>query len=310
VTGAHAAAADDASSAPATVAPSPERWRVRGQVLALSRPLVMGILNVTPDSFSDGGRYYDAGAALARAERLVEEGADLLDVGGESTRPGAAAVDAAEDRARAVPLIRRLYERLGNAVPISVDTRKAEVARAALEAGAAIVHDVSALADPAMAGVVQGAGAGVVLMHMRGTPETMQALARYGDVVGEVSAELDTAYRAALARGIAAEQIVLDPGIGFAKTGEHNLALLASLDALTARLDRPLLLGPSRKAFLGELLGGVPPEERAVGTAAACVAGVLGGARIVRVHDVHAVRQAVDVAEAIRRAAPPPPRQP
>ncbi|HEV2736751.1 MAG TPA: dihydropteroate synthase, partial [Longimicrobiaceae bacterium] len=270
-------------------------WAVRGRSISLERPLVMGVLNATPDSFSDGGLYDAPERALARAERMVAEGADLLDLGGESTRPGAAPVSPADEAARILPVLRLLRSRLS--VPVSVDTRRAEVARLALDEGAEIVNDVSALADPGMGGVVAEAEAGVVLMHMRGTPETMQRDPRYADVAGEVADELAAALERARAAGIADARVVLDPGIGFAKTAEHNLELLARLGEL-ARLGRPLLLGPSRKSFIGKILGGVPAEERDAGTAAACVVGLLHGARVFRVHDVRVVRQALDVAEA------------
>ena len=282
------------------VALAQAHWAVRGSRLSLERPLVMGIVNVTPDSFSDGGRFRDPERALAHAEEMVAEGADLLDVGGESTRPGAPPVDPAEERARVLPVIRLLRARL--AVPVSVDTRRAEVARAALDEGVEVVNDVSALADPEMGPLVAEHGAGVVLMHMRGTPQTMQQDPRYDDVAGEVASELGDALRRAAAAGIADQAVVVDPGIGFAKTAEHNLELIARLGELS-RLGRPVLLGPSRKSFIGAVLGGLPPAERGVGTAAACVVGLLHGARIFRVHDVRTVRQAVDVAEAIRRAA-------
>lgn len=278
-------------------------WAIRGRSISLERPLVMGVLNATPDSFSDGGLYDAPERALARAERMVAEGADLLDLGGESTRPGAAPVSPRDEAARILPTLRLLRARL--AVPVSVDTRRAEVARRALAEGAEIVNDVSALADPAMGGVVAEAEAGVVLMHMRGTPETMQRDPRYADVAGEVADELAAALERARAAGIADGRVVLDPGIGFAKTAEHNLELIARLGEL-ARLGRPLLLGPSRKSFLGKILGGIPAEQRDAGTAAACVVGLLHGARIFRVHDVRVVRQALDVAEAVRRAAPLP----
>jgi len=284
-------------------APPPGSWAIRGRSVSLERPLVMGVLNATPDSFSDGGLYDAPERALARAEEMVAEGADLLDLGGESTRPGAAAVSPRDEAARILPTLRLLRKRLG--VPLSVDTRRAEVARAALAEGAEIVNDVSALADPAMGGVVAEAEAGVVLMHMRGTPETMQRDPRYADVAGEVADELAAALERARAAGIADARVVLDPGIGFAKTAEHNLELIARLGEL-ARLGRPLLLGPSRKSFIGKILGGVPAERRDAGTAAACVVGLLHGARIFRVHDVRIVRQALDVAEALRRAAPVP----
>jgi dihydropteroate synthase len=261
----------------------------------------MGILNVTPDSFSDGGNFLRVGAALHRARQMAEEGADVIDVGGESTRPGADTVDAAEEVARVVPVIRALKTSLS--LPVSVDTRKAEVAAAALAAGADIVNDVTALGDPEMAGVVAQHGAGLVLMHMRGTPQTMQLDPRYDDVARAVTEELRVALGRADAGGIPVERVVVDPGIGFGKTADHNLELIARLDELLS-LGRPILLGPSRKAFIGQLLGGVPPEERAVGTAATCVAGLFRGARIFRVHDIRIVRQALDVAEAIHRVVP------
>lgn len=277
---------------------APVVWRIRGGALPLDRPLLMGILNLTPDSFSDGGRFQTPEHALRRAEEMIEEGADLLDLGGESTRPGAAGIAEAEEIARVVPVLRALRARFD--LPLSVDTRKASVARAAIDEGADVVNDVSALGDPEMASVVAAAGVGVVLMHMRGTPETMQADPRYDDVAGEVTAELSAALERALGAGIEAERVVVDPGIGFAKTGEHNVELIAKLDRLL-ELGRPILLGPSRKAFLGALLGGAPAEERAVATAAACVMGRLRGAALFRVHDVRPVREALVVADAIHR---------
>jgi len=278
----------------------PAIWRIRGQTLSLERPLVVGILNVTPDSFSDGGRWAEPAAALARARRMVDEGADLLDVGGESTRPGAAPVSAEEELRRVLPVLRAILADLR--VPVSVDTRRAAVARAALDAGAHAVNDVSALGDPAMAPAVAASGAGLVLMHMRGTPETMQSLTGYGDVAEEVAAELEPALARAAGAGIEAERIVVDPGIGFAKTAGQNLELIARLEVLGGRLGRPVLLGASRKAFVGALLGGAPAEERDAGTVGACVAGLARGARIFRVHEVRAARQALDVADAVFRA--------
>lgn len=276
-------------------------WSIRGGVLSVGRPLIMGILNLTPDSFSDGGELPGVEAALDRASRMVGEGADLLDVGGESTRPGAAAVPPSEQLDRILPVIEGLAGRI--AIPISVDTRSATVARRAVSAGAAIVNDVSSLSDPEMADVVRETEAGLVLMHMRGTPATMQSRAAYDDVVEEVAAELGDSLRQALAAGIPASRIVLDPGIGFAKRAEHSLALLAGLERL-AGLGRPVLVGPSRKSFIGDILGGVLPRQRGFGTVAACVAALLRGARLFRVHDVAPARQALDVAEAIRRTAP------
>ena len=278
---------------------APATWELRRGALSLGRPVVMGILNVTPDSFSDGGRFFDPSTAIDRARRMAEEGADLLDVGGESTRPGAPAVSADEEAARVVPVVRAIRQALE--LPVSVDTRKAAVAREALAAGADVINDVSGLADPEMAAVVAPSGAGLVLMHMRGTPETMQRLTDYGDVVDDVAAELAESLARAGAAGIARERVVLDPGIGFAKTAEQNLALIASLRRMEARLGRPLLLGASRKSFIGALLGGLPAEARDAGTLGACVAGLARGARLFRVHDVRAARQALDVAWAVLR---------
>jgi dihydropteroate synthase len=259
----------------------------------------MGILNVTPDSFSDGGRFRAPGPALSRARTLAAEGADLVDVGGESTRPGAPPVSAAEEAARVVPVIEALKRELD--VLVSADTRKAEVARLALSAGADVVNDVSGLADPEMADVLAAHDCGAVLMHMRGTPETMDALADYGDVASDVADELGAVLARAAAAGVSPDRIVLDPGLGFAKTGEQNLALLSGLSALLA-LGRPVLVGPSRKRFVGAVLGGLPPEARDAGTVGACVAGLARGARLFRVHEVRAARHALDVADAVFRA--------
>jgi dihydropteroate synthase len=261
----------------------------------------MGVLNVTPDSFSDGGRFLETSSAVERGLRLVEEGADLLDVGGESTRPGAAPVTEAEEIGRVVPVVEALAARLE--VPISVDTSKAAVARAALAAGAAVINDVTALGDPEMAATVVEAGAGIVLMHMRGTPRTMQHDPRYDDVAGDVAEFLADRVAVAGRAGIAPERIAIDPGIGFGKTLDHNLELLARIDVLAA-LGPPVLVGVSRKAFLGTLLDGAPATARVMGTAAACVMALSGGARIFRVHDVTPVREALTVAHAIRTRRP------
>jgi dihydropteroate synthase len=274
-------------------------WAIRGRVLSLERPLVMGIVNVTPDSFSDGGRFLDPARAVEQARRMAEDGADLIDVGGESTRPGAPAVSAGEEAARVVPVLRAIKNSLP--VPVSVDTRKAAVAREALANGADVINDVSALGDPEMAGVVALSGAGLVLMHMRGTPETMQRMTEYGDVVDDVAAELEQSLERADAAGIGRERIVLDPGLGFAKTAGQNLELIAGLARLERRLGRPVLVGASRKSFIGALLGGIPADARDAGTVGACVAGLARGARIFRVHDVRLARQALDVADAVLR---------
>ena len=266
-------------------------WKLPRSRLPEGRTLVMGIVNATPDSFSDGGAY----DPLARALQLAEEGADILDVGGESTRPGAAPVDAAEERRRTEPIIRELARR--TRVPLSVDTRKAEVAAAALDAGAEIINDVSGLAHDA--GLARAArGAALCLMHMRGTPADMQSRAVYSDLHGEVHDELRAALGRARAAGIPEESIVLDPGLGFAKTFAHNLSLLRRLREMT-QLGRPLLVGASRKAFIGAATG-KPAGDRLPGSLAAAVAAALNGAAIVRVHDVAATREALAVADAVR----------
>jgi dihydropteroate synthase len=262
----------------------------------------MGVLNLTPDSFSDGGRFLDPGAAVARALALAEEGADILDVGGESTRPGAPPVPVAEEIRRVVPVLERLRA-AGFRVPVSVDTSKPEVARAALAAGAAMVNDVTALADPALAAVVAEAGVPVVLMHMRGTPRDMQERAAYRDVVAEVREELAAALARAVGAGIDPARVVLDPGIGFAKSAAQSLEILARLRELAA-LGRPVLVGPSRKSFIGHVTGAAV-GDRLPGTLAAVAAAVLNGAAFVRVHDVAAARQAARVAAAVRDADRP-----
>ena len=290
------AGAGDGSGPPLSAPPT---WRVRGSVLSLEAPLVMGIVNLTPDSFSDGGRFGDVGAALDHAHRLVAEGAALVDVGGESTRPGAVEVPEAEEAARVLPFIAAAAGTLG--VPISVDTRKAGVARAALDSGAAVVNDVSGfLHDPEMAGVTAEAGAGAVLMHMRGDPATMGTLTDYDDVAVDVARELGPALSRALAAGVAPERSVVDPGLGFAKTPEQTLALLARLETVLA-LGYPVLVGPSRKRFIASVHD-APPRDRVAGTVAACVVAYLQGARIFRVHDVAPVVQALAVARAVLRA--------
>jgi dihydropteroate synthase len=270
-------------------------------------PFLMGVVNATPDSFSDGGRFLEPEAAVAQALRLAEEGADLVDLGGESTRPGAASVPAAEELRRVVPVIERLRGG-GFPLPISVDTCKGEVARAALAAGADLVNDVTGLSDPELGRAAAAAGVPVVLMHMRGTPADMQARAIYRDVAAEVAAELEAALARAAAAGIPRERTILDPGIGFAKTAEQGVELLARIGELR-RLGRPLLVGPSRKSFIGKLTG-APAGDRVPGTLAAVTACVLAGVEIVRVHDVAPCRQAALVAAAVRDAgaARPGPR--
>ena len=262
----------------------------------------MGILNVTPDSFAESSSRVDPVAAVDVALQMEAEGADLLDVGGESARPGAEPVSAEVELARVLPVVRGLAGRLR--IPISVDTYKAEVARAAIDAGAALVNDISGLRyDPALARVTAEGGAALVLMHMRGRPATMYAEAVYEDVIAEVAAELRASIARATAGGVAATAIIVDPGIGFAKRSAHSYGVLARLPQLAAALDRPVLIGPSRKSFLSEAVGGRPAPQRDWGTAAAVTAAVLGGAHIVRVHAVAEMAQAVRVAEEIRRHA-------
>jgi dihydropteroate synthase len=262
----------------------------------------MGILNVTPDSFADSSSTLDPEAAVAAGLRLQEEGADLIDVGGESTRPGAEPISVTEELARILPVIHGLAGRL--AIPISVDTYKADVARAAIDAGAGMVNDISGLRnDAAMPRLVAETGAALVLMHMRGTSKTMYAEAVYRDVVAEVIAELTERIDDAVAAGVPVDRILVDPGIGFAKQPAHSYGVLARLPAFANTIRRPLLVGPSRKSFLHAALGARPAPERDWGTAAAVTAAVLGGAHIVRVHAVAEMAQVVRVADEIRRHA-------
>lgn len=264
--------------------------------------LLVGVLNLTPDSFSDGGRFASCEQAVAAGVGMAAEGAHWIDVGGESTRAGAKPVPAQEEMARVLPAIARLREQLPATVAISIDTYKAATAAAALAAGASVVNDVSGgLLDPGILPVVASAGATVVLGHLRGEPATMMSRASYRDVLAEVGDEL--AQRIAAARAVGCRDIWADPGIGFSKTGTHNLRLLRELAALRARLGVPLMVGVSRKRFIGELTGR-PPEDRVFGTAAAVAAAVVGGADAVRVHDVKPMRDVVAVAEAIKHAGP------
>jgi dihydropteroate synthase len=254
----------------------------------------MGILNVTPDSFSDGGAWLDPASAVARGQALVAEGADILDIGGESTRPGAATPPLAEELRRVIPVIQALAQAV--TVPISVDTRHAAVAEAALQAGATIVNDITALRDPAMLAVVRRSRAGVVLMHMLGTPQDMQKAPHYDDVVAEVRAFLAARLAAALAAGIPRQRLVIDPGIGFGKTTRHNLALLGALAQLATLA--PVLVGASRKRFIGEITG-APLPERLPGSLTVAIWSLMRGAAILRVHDVAATRAAVTMAGAL-----------
>jgi dihydropteroate synthase len=263
----------------------------------------MGVVNVTPDSFSDGGRFAEVDAAVNHGLALAGSGAAVLDVGGESTRPGADAVDAAEELRRVVPVVRELAA--ASTVPVSIDTTKAAVAAAAIEAGAVIVNDVSGgTADAGMLRVVADAGAMLVVMHTRGTPRTMRAEARYDDVVREVGDELRARVDAALDAGVRADALLADPGIGFAKTAEHNLALLAALADLATRVETPLLVGASRKSFLGRMLGDAPVDAREEATLAMTVWCFLHGAAVVRVHDVASSYRARELLDALDRATP------
>ncbi len=280
-------------------------FRAKNERLKLGETTaLMGVVNVTPDSFYAGSRRLDPAQALALALKLVEAGADIVDIGGESTRPGASATDVEEELRRVVPVVARL--RPLSRVLISVDTRKAAVAERALDAGADIVNDVSALGDSRMADVVARAKAGLVLMHMKGTPSTMQASPSYRDVVVEVREYLGRAIEKAESSGVASDSILVDPGIGFGKTLEHNLTLLRNLEALS-ELSKPILIGTSRKSFLGRILqapatrdAGSLDEARLLGTAASVACAVVLGASVVRVHDVREMRQVVAVADAIK----------
>jgi dihydropteroate synthase len=271
-----------------------------GGVLHLGeRCLVMGILNVTPDSFAESSTARDLSTLVERALQMEADGADLIDIGGESTRPGAELVSADVEAARVLPVLDALAGRLR--IPVSIDTSKASVARAALSAGAAIVNDVSSLRDPDLAGVAAAAGAPLVLMHGRGLAKTMYAEAVYEDVMADVIRELRGSLRLATDAGVAIARIIVDPGVGFAKRPSHSYGVLARLPELAAALDRPVLVGPSRKSYMRKAVGGRPADQRDWGTAAACTAAVLAGAHIVRVHAVTEMVQVVRVAEEIRR---------
>lgn len=270
-------------------------WTLRTQTLSTDPMLIMGIVNVTPDSFSDGGLHADAQAAIDHGRRLVHEGADLIDVGGESSRPGADAVDTSEELGRVVPVVERLA---ADGVVVSVDTTKPAVARAALEAGAEVVNDITGLADPAMVELCRQYEAGVVIMHMQGTPRTMQIDPRYDDVVGEVAGFLADRAEQAIAAGIDPARICIDPGIGFGKTTEHNLELLAGTERF-ADLGYPVMIGASRKRFLEALLGRADPSERDAGTAGIAAVVATLGAAVFRTHNVRDVSDAAKVAAAI-----------
>jgi dihydropteroate synthase len=274
---------------------APTHWHCGRYRLPLARPLVMAVLNVTPDSFSDGGRFLQADRALEHARRMISEGADILDIGGESTRPGSSQVSPAVQIERVMPVVRALRD-VG--VPLSVDTSEPEVMRAALDEGVAIVNDVRALGVPGALAQMARSDCGVVLMHMQGTPQTMQVDPHYGDVVAEVGAFLHARRDEAVRAGVAPERIALDPGFGFGKRSEHNRRLLAHLGDLRG-LGQPLLVGLSRKASLGEMTGR-PVDQRLVASVVAALLAIDAGARIVRVHDVAATRDAIAVWEAVR----------
>jgi dihydropteroate synthase len=278
---------------------------VTDKLLRSNRPLIMGILNRTPDSFSDGGLYQDEAQALAHALQMAEEGADIIDVGGESTRPGSRRVEAWEQIRRVVSLIERLRGSLPAAIPISIDTTRAEVAAAALAAGASILNDISAgRDDPAMFKLAAQRDAPIILMHMQATPGTMQINPAYGDVVAEVKSFLLARAEAAQAAGIRREQVFIDPGIGFGKSQEHNLALMANLKQFVDT-GYPVLVGTSRKRFIGAICTQTEPKELLGATCATTALGVMAGVRIFRVHDIKANRQAADVAWAIHRFSRP-----
>jgi dihydropteroate synthase len=262
------------------------------------QPLIMGILNVTPDSFSDGGAFFDPNQAVEQALRMEAEGANLIDVGGESTRPGAEPVSMEEEIRRVVPVVEKLAKQL--TIPISIDTTKSEVARRAIEAGASIVNDVSGCTrDPKMLSVAAKDRSGLIIMHAKGTPQTMQRHPRYHDLIGEIRRFLRGRIDAAVVNQIPKNRIAVDPGIGFGKTANHNLKILHRLGDF-ADLGVPLLVGPSRKSFIGRILD-LPPSERLEGTAAAAAIAVFQGARIIRVHDIKPLVRVVRVAEAIRK---------
>ena len=279
------------------------QWQLARRSLPYGeRTLVMGILNVTPDSFSDGGHFFSPERAVAHAEQTINEGADLIDIGGESTRPGSEFVTEEEELRRVIPVIERLAGI--SSVPISIDTTKSSVARAALEAGAEIVNDISGLRfDPLIADEVANAKAGLILMHSRGVPKTMQQLPPVKNIMKEVMDSLRESILSARRRSVASQSIAIDPGIGFGKTAEQNLGLIANLEQLSREFsDFPIVIGTSRKSFIGKLLDHAHPDQRLYGTIASTVAAAMNGADIVRVHDVKAVVEALRIADAIARA--------
>ena len=271
-------------------------WKARNHTWTFERPLIMGILNLTPDSFYDGGRFLNPDQAFEQAVRLVQDGADILDLGAESTRPGARPVSEEEELNRLLPVLSRLKGEIR--IPISIDTTKAEVARQTLESGAEIINDVSGFGqDPKMARVIETFEAGAVVMHRRGTPESMQFLTNYDDLIEEIKDELSESLDLAESAGVSMDQIVIDPGIGFSKTAEQNLELIERLSELKS-FERPILVGLSRKSFIGSITGQAP-DKRLFGTASACVLAFERGAKIFRVHDVWAVKEALSIADRI-----------
>jgi dihydropteroate synthase len=278
-------------------------WKIARRSLPYGeRTLVMGVLNVTSDSFSDGGKFFSPEDALAHAEQMIAEGADIIDVGGESTRPGSEFISEEEELRRVIPVIGEIAKK--SSVPISVDTTKSTVARAALEAGAEIINDISGLRfDPAIAEMAAASKAGLVLMHSRGTPKDMQELPSVTDVISEVTHGLRESLATATERGLARESMAIDPGIGFGKTAEQNIDLIASVDQLTREFpDLPIMIGTSRKSFIGKLLGDARVDNRLYGTIATVVAAVLKGAHIVRVHDVKPTVESIRIADALKIA--------
>lgn len=275
-------------------------WRIRQNTISFERTLLMGILNITPDSFSDGGCFLDPKLALEQARKIIREGADILDLGAESTRPGSLSISAQEELKRLLPVLKEIRQE--TEIPLSVDTTKPEVARMCLEAGADIINDVSGLkrSGQEMAKIVREFEAGMVLMHSRGTPETMQTLTEYRNVVGEVADELQESIRLATETGLKRDQLVIDPGLGFPKTAEQNLEILRHLEHFS-EIGLPVMIGPSRKSFIGQITG-QEIEEREFGTAACVSAAVIHGVQILRVHDVRAMRDVIRVTEAIKGA--------
>jgi dihydropteroate synthase len=263
-----------------------------------SKTCIMGVLNITPDSFSDGGLYFDKNKAVDRALEMQDEGADIIDLGGESTRPGAERVSSEEEIKRTIPVIEKLGRNL--TIPISIDTYKSRVAQAALSAGASVVNDISGLRfDPEMAGIIAKHQVPVVIMHIKGTPQNMQNAPSYEALIPEIMDYLRAGIEIAERAGISSDRIIIDPGIGFGKTVEHNLEILKHLDEFTG-FEKPILIGPSRKSFIGKILGDVPVSQRLEGTSAAVAIGIKNGANMIRVHDVREMINVVKVADAIK----------